>query len=206
MKDRGYKKRWHLLKEVSERLGGEKGDEFEETLDLFLKGRMVPSCVADAVKMDKKRRKKKKPLKKFIVADHFTTENREVKIHRIGDNFKLWFGGKTEKLTDVELPSRHHYDLKHDSLDKEILNDLGGADKAEITFAGIYKFMKLQPNGENGALLVDGFANIFYVKDADGVLRAVYVRWVGVGWFVEGCETDDWSRWGAGCRVFFNAA
>ena len=37
--------------------------------------------------------------------------------------------------------------------------------------------MERQPNGEQGVLLTNRWANIFYVCDANGDLRAVDVYW-----------------------------
>ena len=144
------------------------------------------------------------PPVRFVVADKFkvdTSDKAEVKISYLDKDFLFWFGGKTEELADVELP-KHHHDLKHDSLDKDILNDLGGADKAEVTFAGMHGLMKLQPNGEDGALLTNGYANIFYIKDVVGVLYAVCVSWYGGGWYVSAGRVDDEYGWDGGCRVF----
>lgn len=144
------------------------------------------------------------PPMRFVVADKFkvdTSDKAEVKISYLSGDFASWFGGKVEESADVELP-KHHHDLTKCSLDEEILRDLGGADKAEVTLAGIYELMKLQPNGEDGALLTNGYANIFYVNCDDGVLRAVSVDWNGDGWDVDADRVGDELRWNAGHRVF----
>jgi len=143
----------------------------------------------------------KKAANKFIIADIFQKGNAEVIIGWIGGNFQSWFLGKVEELTAVEIPN-HHHDLKCDSLDAEILADLGGEAAAEVTLAGVYELLKFQPRGENGALLVTGFANIFYVRDKGGVLRAVDVYWSGVGWYVRARSVEDPDSWDAGNRVF----
>lgn len=141
-------------------------------------------------------------LVRLVIADHFTTNNPEVRIGYIGGNFESWFGNKVEELADMALPKRHH-DLVKDSLDEEILHDLGGANMAESTLAGIYEIMKLQPNGEVGELLTNGNTNIFYVKDAVGVLRAVFVTLRDDGWIVYAARVGDGEhRWFAGSRVF----
>ena len=60
--------------------------------------------------------------------------------------------------------------------------------------------MKKQPRGKKGLLLTDGWANIFYVRDKNGVLRAVSVDWNGDGWHVFGCRTDYTVAWGGGSK------
>lgn len=138
---------------------------------------------------------------RFVVADHFTTENPEVKIGFVKDSFREWFGGKVEEAS-AWAPKFHH-DLNNDSLDEEVLRDLGGADKVEVTPALIYNLLKFQPNGEAGDLLTNGSANIFYAKDVDGILRAVSLNWYDDGWRVYALPVDDPHRWNAGYRVFF---
>ena len=59
------------------------------------------------------------------------------------------------------------------SVDGPILAELGGEAKAETTLTEVYSLMEAQKNGENGPLLTNGYANIFYVRDVNGALRAV---------------------------------
>jgi len=44
--------------------------------------------------------------------------------------------------------------------------------------------MEKQKNGEDGVLLNNGYANIFYIRDQNGVLRAVRVYWDDGSWRV----------------------
>ena len=62
--------------------------------------------------------------------------------------------------------------------------------------------MSFQPNGELGVLLTNGWANIFYVLYANGVLRALIVDWDGGGWGVSALSVSDPRRWFDGSRVF----
>ncbi len=62
--------------------------------------------------------------------------------------------------------------------------------------------MAAQPNGEKGTLLNDGSANIFYVPDLKGVLRAVYVYWYDGRWRVDANPVEGPGRWYGGDRVF----
>jgi hypothetical protein len=127
----------------------------------------------------------------------------KVKISYLGGNFTEWFlsgKGKTEgPITDQTL---HYAKLMTASVDGPIIAELGGEAKVETTLTELYGLMKLQANGEEGALLNNGWANIFYIKDQNGVLRAVFVRWHDVGWHVNALSVEDPSAWDGGDRVF----
>jgi len=62
--------------------------------------------------------------------------------------------------------------------------------------------MEKQATGEEGVLLNNGWANLFYVKDQSGVLRTVRVSWGGDGWRVNADSVENPDRWGGGRRVF----
>jgi hypothetical protein len=141
----------------------------------------------------------KNPSVRFVVADHFkvdTSDTAEVKISSLGDNFRTWFSGKTEEMSEIMLPRFHHL-LTKDSRDDEILDDLGGADKAEVAMAGIYQVLKeCQARDDRGGW------QLFYAKDAGGVLRAVDAFWDGDVWRVNANSIGDVVRWRAVDRVF----
>ena len=135
---------------------------------------------------------------KFFASDHFTVNIKAVKFAWFGDNFKQHFLHKEEAPQgEVELKVSK---LKKNSLDKPILNELG--DKAETTLASIWELLKKQPNGEQGTLLTNGCANIFYVRDSKGVLWAVGVDWRGVGWRVSANSVEGPRVWSGGGLVF----
>jgi len=140
---------------------------------------------------------------KFVVKDNFvinTEDDTKVKISYLGDNLKSWFIGKVEDpLSRSEL--RYH-NLKENSLDSPIITKLGGEEKAESSLAEMFHLMSLQKNGEEGALLNNGWANIFYIRDVNGVLRAVYVGWDGDGWSVGADSIEDRYVWDDDRRVF----
>lgn len=143
--------------------------------------------------------------KKFVTADHFTinmNDDAVIKISHIGDNFKKWFLDKVEEERDTTTLSS--YKITKNCLDKPIIeNELGGEDKAETTLSEIYYLLKLQPQGETGTLLTDGYWNIFYVKDNSGELQAVGVYWdtAYLGWEVGAREITS-PGWGSGVQVF----
>ena len=143
--------------------------------------------------------------KTFIAKEKFvrdTSTSAKVKISGLGGNFTTWF---LEDEGRVEAPitktSIHSHRLKRASVDTLIIEEIGGETKAETTLTAIYSMMKKQPRGKKGFLLTDGWANIFYVRDKNGVLRAVSVDWNGDGWHVFGCRTDYTVAWGGGSRT-----
>jgi len=123
----------------------------------------------------------------------------EVKITYRSDNFNRWFKVKVEE--DVPEADLKAVTLTRSALDSEIIEALGGEDATEVTLAEIWRLMERQPSGGQGALLTNGYANIFYVRDIDEVLRIVRVYWYGGGWFVGAHAVVD-CRWDDGYQVF----
>ena len=124
-----------------------------------------------------------------------------VRISFLGDNFKEWFLDKIEE--PVAETTLRYAKLLRSEVDGPIMYELG--DARETTLAQIYALMGRQANGEEGVLLTNGHANIFYVNDAGGILRAVHVGWdSGVGgWDVIAHSVTLPSRWdGDDLRVF----
>lgn len=137
----------------------------------------------------------------FVVKDEFvvnTSPEALVKISFMGSNFREWFLGKTEEPTAGTTLC--YAKLVNPSVDGPILAELG--DKAETTLTQIYALMECQPNGEGGVLLTNERANIFYARDVNGSLRAVYVDWPGVGWLAGAHSVGLPDKWRDGHRVF----
>lgn len=141
--------------------------------------------------------------KKLVARDSFTINTESaapVKISYLCDDFCRWFLKKTEAPFD-EVVLRCNI-LRRASIDRLIFAELG-KDKAEITLAQIYALMRGQKNGDDGILLNNGRANIFYVRDVNSVLRTVFVYWrSGAGWRVNADLVDGLCKWDDGCRVF----
>ncbi|MEK7181127.1 MAG: hypothetical protein AAB738_02210 [Patescibacteria group bacterium] len=138
----------------------------------------------------------------FIAKDRFkqdTSRKAKPKISYLGDNFKAWFLKKTEQpISQTMLRSQR---LVKASLDQPIIAELGDEAKSETTLSEIFALISLQSNGENGVLLTNGYANIFYVRDVNGVLRAVRVYWCDDGWLGSAYALDG-GRWYGDRRVF----
>jgi hypothetical protein len=140
----------------------------------------------------------------FMARAHFvrnTNKDASVKISSLGSNFTDWFIDKTENAFSGS--KLQYADLDRSSVDGLIITELGGEEQAETTLVEVFALMATQPNGEGGSLLVADFrANIFYVRDATGVLRAVRVAWYGGGWHVYASAVTSPIAWLAGYRVF----
>lgn len=119
--------------------------------------------------------------KRFVAREKFvvnTTDNAPVKISYLGDNFREWFLAGEGKV-EAPLPKQklRYAKLEKSSVDGPIITELGGEAKAETMLSEVFALMAKQGNGKKGALLNNGWVNIFYVRDTAGVLRAVDVRW-----------------------------
>jgi hypothetical protein len=108
-------------------------------------------------------------------------------ISYFGDNFKEWFGKMEVKPSKVKLKT---ITLERDMLDKEILSELK---PKEITLGDLFSNLKTADKME---------WYIAYIRDKDGVLRAVVVFWDVDGWFVRAYSVGYPGGWFAGYRVF----
>ena len=91
--------------------------------------------------------------------------------------------------------------LEKASLDAPIMAELG--DRAEIQLAHFFGLLKVQSKGEEGALLVNGYANIAYIRGTDGNFWAVRAYWrSGCGdWDVRADSVVDPGGWSGGRQV-----
>ena len=139
----------------------------------------------------------------FVVRDRIvqnTKKNAPAKISSVSDYFKECFYDKTEGAFGGS--TLNYAKLSHSSVDSPIIAELGGEAKAETTLTEVYALMEAQKNGENGPLLTNGWANIFYLRDVKGVLRAVFVCWIDDGWFVFAIDVTYPHTWVAARQVF----
>ena len=116
----------------------------------------------------------------FVVREKLVIGNSPVKIGWFGEDLETWFFGKIEEPT-VEITLRYAK-LTMASRDGPIMAELG--ENKETILAQIYALMERQPNGEQGVLLTNMWVNAFYIRDVNGTLRAVGVRWASYDWHV----------------------
>jgi len=204
------------LNQLIVNLGGQDGDQWEQELKQFL--RKEPCWTNGQVTQVAKPKPTPSILElvstvvvpattsMFVAKEKFvrdTDRKAKVKISYLGDNFTEWFlsdYGKTEDLI-TEQTLRYHK-LRQFSVDGPIITELGGEVKAETTLSEMFSLMKKQKNGEGGVLLNNGWANLFYIRDIAGVLRAVRVFWYVGGWFVYAYSVENPFRWYDGSQVF----
>jgi hypothetical protein len=143
---------------------------------------------------------------KLVAKEKFvrdTGHKAKVKISYLGDNFTAWFlSGKGKTEAPISEQTLRYHKLRKASVDTPIIAELGGEAKAETTLSEMFSLMETQGKGEDGVLLNNGYANIFYIKDQNGVLRTVIVLRRDDGWRVGANSVEDPFRWGDGCQVF----
>ena len=105
-------------------------------------------------------------------------------------NFQDWFGGMPVKKSPEKLTS---FILPKPMTDQELFDEYN---PSRVSLGSVLAMMG------SDRMLKNGHANIFYVKDKDGVLRAVRVTWDGDGWDVDADSVEDPIRWSVGGRVF----
>ena len=142
-------------------------------------------------------------FEKFEAKKNFkedTSAKAVVQIYWIGDNFKKNFLKKIE--VDVEKAELHRYSLLISSLDPDIMTELG-EERRVTKLAHFWAMLEKQPRGESGPLLVNGYANIAYVEDENGVVWAVGAGWhSGLGWGVGARSVGCPDGWRADSQVF----
>lgn len=140
---------------------------------------------------------------KFVAKDKFKIDNRKDakgKIYSLDNKFQEYFSNKIEDpFVGSVIYGRT---IKKNSYNESIIAELGGYEEAETTLTEMLAAMDSQPNGERGALLNNGQANVFYIKDVIGTLRAVHVIWKVVGWGVFASPINDGGMFCLKNRVF----
>ena len=204
------------LNQLIVNLGGQDGDQWEQQLKQFL--RKEPCWTNGNVTQVAPPKPTPSILElvstvgvaattsKFVAKDKFvvnTKRNAQVKISAVWDNFTAWFlsgNGKTEDPISEQVLRYHK--LRQSSVDGPIIDELGGAEKSETTLSEMFSLMEKQGKGEDGVLLNNGYANIFYIRDQNAVLRAVGVYWLDDGWGVDAFSVEGPDRWRDGYQVF----
>lgn len=150
----------------------------------------------------------------FIVEERFAediSDDVEVKISGRGRNFIKWFGNVIEKpIGESELNVQQ---LQKNSVDRPIIGEIGGSEKAGIFLQQIWSLMReLQAKGETDGCFVGYKEDIvrfpadepFVYKNKEGVrsvLRAVDFDWGGGGWYLNASLVSLPDGWGSGIRI-----
>lgn len=133
---------------------------------------------------------------KFIVG---TGRNKEVKIACVGGCFRRHYLTKIEdvfpreRIIFKELPSAMTKD--------QILEIIGGVEKAALSLFDLWTKLKIQKDGRKGTLLTNGEKNLFFITDLDGDLHIVWTSFI-CGWQI-GMNPDDKIVYPEGSKVFF---
>lgn len=136
----------------------------------------------------------------FVAYDRFREDisaRSEVRISWLGAGFGRRYLAKVEPPPDVAS-------LQVFVLDKP-LRSVAIAETMhhpyETRLADIWCLLKLQPNGEPGALSVNAVSNLFFVRDAAGALGVVDVLWSGAGWEIGASSIARNRPWPPGRQV-----
>lgn len=186
-----------LLVDTIEKLSGEDGTEWAEELKQALR-----KGVASLLR--KVREVAVGGIQKFVANDAFGENNSD------GIKFCLWpdfsnnFLGKIEE--DVKPAAIAIHRLEKALRDDRIMAELGidiKTKKGVIKLAHFREMLKFQAQGQEGPLLVNGYANIAYIEDENGTVWVVYAYWYSVdrGWYVNVDSVGDPSEWTAGFQV-----
>jgi hypothetical protein len=131
----------------------------------------------------------------FIVQDKFVvdvTDEAAVQIEYIGKAFRDWFLDKIEKPLSPNFTLDLSVLLKP-LIDRSIINGLS-KNRASVTLRELYFLMK------NEQLDKHDF-HVFYIPDAQGILRAVDVCWRKRGWHLYGLSAKKARKRPAGCMI-----
>jgi len=140
---------------------------------------------------------------KFVAKEKFRLDSEEVKFYGFYGSFeKDFLSGKGKIEEPIDSQELRYGNLTKGSVDGPIIAELGGEAKAKTTLSELYDLLKKQSKSEECVLLTNGYANIFYIKDTSGVLRAVRVSRRDDGWYVVACSVENTCDWFAGRRVF----
>jgi hypothetical protein len=138
--------------------------------------------------------------KDFVASKHFwenISPASEVKISWLGANFTRRFIVKIER--NPAVAALRVYALTRSSRSIGIVEELRAP--FETRLADVWCLLRLQPNGERGALLTNAMPNLFFVRDAAAGLGVVDVLWSGAGWEIGASSLTSNRPWPAGLRV-----
>jgi hypothetical protein len=131
---------------------------------------------------------------RFVAQDHFredVSSSAAVEITWLGAMFRQRFLSKIEGNVGGAILRR--FVLRRSSPNAEIIAGLNIHHETQL--ADVWCLLLRQPNGEAGTLLTNAIPNVFYIRDADDVLRAVDAVWGGAGWEIGASPIDGSHQW-----------
>jgi hypothetical protein len=135
----------------------------------------------------------------FVVRDRFERPA-GIKFSTVWNEFKKRFYGKVEGPSAEALVRK--YKLLAIAPDAPIIAELGGESVVETTVAAAFWLIARQGRGQPGILQINGYANIFYVRDQNKVLCAVRVGWDEEGWVIDAISVVDPLAWNGKHEIF----
>jgi len=135
----------------------------------------------------------------FVVRDQFERPA-GVKFSTVWNEFKKRFYGKVEGPSPEARMRK--YRLLAIAPDAPIIAELGGEAVVETTVSAAFWLIGRQGRGQPGILQINGYANIFYVRDQKGVLCAVRIGWDEEGWVIDAISVDDPLAWNGKHEIF----
>jgi hypothetical protein len=139
----------------------------------------------------------------FAVRDQFERPA-GVKFSTVWNEFKKRFYGKVEGPSPEARMRK--YRLLAITPDAPIIAELGGEAVVETTVSAAFWLVGRQGRGQPGILQINGYANIFYVRDQKGILCAVRIGWDEEGWVIDAISVDDPLAWNGKHEIFCPAA
>lgn len=135
----------------------------------------------------------------FKTKDFFKHRSGTPKLY-LQDNFKNWILDNAPETVEFAGETLSNFKLGKNIYDSEICKELDNPEPFSIAeLLGMLKsLIEKQPNGEEGTLLNNGYANIFYVKLPNGKTVAVDAYWGSGGseWRLRAWrfDVDDWAE------------
>lgn len=144
-----------------------------DTLFEFIETRMLPA------------------IGKFVIAEKLRVGETVdgIMVGWIGDNIKNHFLGKKEKA--VKAAEVRESKLLKAKRDPAIIAELGGDEKAEITFGQFWEFLKTVDRS---------LWYVSYIRDTNDVLWAVDASWSSGGLYIGADSVDFPGSWRPGSR------
>lgn len=186
---------WKTMEAIIDKLGGEKKAR------TFLKNsvQIVETKIFDFIDVVIIPAMKEK----FVAKEKIFFKSEEVKFYGIEDNVHKWFLNDEKIEKPIGERKLCYSTLVNMAVDSMVISEIGSEAKAETTLSEVYHLLTKQPDAEKGVLITNGYSNIFYIRDASHVLRALRVFWHKNGWFLIADSIELSYNLNKGNCVFF---